>query len=195
MKTINEQLNLPLVDGGAIVYQPAQYAGTGTEFERSYNYPVLVGNLGTPTYTNATGWSGCNSCGGYSNADGWSNAFGVSYPALIYPTCIGNYKTECRECKDHCKDNLGLRWRDGGIACFIPCFENKVRAKQLQNQTSSQSQSSNPKTDTTNTGTGSDTKETELTKTGMSTGAKIGIAVGAVAVIGAIVYFGFIRKK
>lgn len=195
MKTVNEQLNLPLVDGGAVVYQPSQY-GKGTEYERGYNYPVLASTLGAPVYSNSTGWSGCNSCGSYSGADGWSNAYGVSYPALIYPAiCTGTYKQQCQECKTECKDTKNLKWKEGGRSCFISCFEGKVRTVQsIASQTgvSSIIQTPTEQKSSDNTGTGTNTNET---KTGMSTGAKIGIAVGAVAVIGAIVYFGFIRKK
>lgn len=199
MKTVNEQLNLPLVDGGAVVYQPSQY-GKGTEYERGYNYPVLASTLGAPVYSNSTGWSGCNSCGSYSGADGWSNGDGQH---SCKQACEGLFaKGEEKTLREACKATCGSRCQMLKCNGFWPTRANICLARGLSSDctlpaspTGYKGTSPTGSPDDRSGGTSGTGTNTNETKTGMSTGAKIGIAVGAVAVIGAIVYFGFIRKK
>lgn len=197
MTSINEQLGVPLLNNGMTTYQPIKYSG-GIDNYIAQNAPVVVG---TSYYQGANGkesWSGCNSCGMSSaNGSDWSNAYGVSYPALIYPAiCTGKHKTQCKECKDYCKDNLGLGWKKGGRECFISCFEGKVRT--IQSGVATPNSTNIPITplptantsSTDNLGTDNTGSSTsgEPNLAGMSTNMKIGLAVGGIALLG-LVFF------
>lgn len=193
MATINEQLNIPILRAGETMYQPDLYGGAIDDITN--NKPLV---LGTAYYRSANGaslkdsWSGCNSCGGFSNING-----DMSYPVLGYPGTCGwptpqQYRQPCTECKTICKDQKGLKWLKGGKECFKLCVETKVLNTRFENKTGGSM------TDTTTSKTGTDKstdeKSSETTNVGgMSNGAKIGIAVGALAVVGILVFA--LRRK
>ena len=145
------------------------------------------------------------SISGGSGGDGWSNGDGQH---SCKQSCEGLFaKGEEKTLRDACKATCGSRCQMLKCNGFWPTRANICLARGLSSDctlpssptgykgtspTGSPDDRSGGTSGTGTSGTGTNTNET---KTGMSTGAKIGIAVGAVAVIGAIVYFGFIRKK
>ena len=75
MSTINQQLNIPEIKGGATLMQPNLYNGTiATERSRAYNYPLVVGSA----YWNAGGEIKNDWDGHYSATGDYSNLYGKS---------------------------------------------------------------------------------------------------------------------
>jgi hypothetical protein len=95
-----------------------------------------------------------------------------------YPTCIGGkYKKDvCNEAVYECRAVQGLKWRKGGKECYAETYA-KLHEEKYPSQ---------PPVDETK----SDTSEKKL-----STGAKVGIAVGGLAVFGLVTYLLLRPKK
>mgnify|MGYP001588256593 CR=1 FL=1 len=200
-RTINEQLNIPLLKnaGAETLYMP-QLFNEELDSTMGYDYQIVKGgvsstNSGFSSADGNNGWNNCaGGCGSFSNAIGDAS----TYRALIYPTCFGNRKVPCQECKTECKDTKKLPWRNGGKECFKTCFDSKLAVL----ATTAVDSTGNPIVDLiTPSGTSGGRTVTptptssNTATTGMSTGAKIGIGVGAVALVGfGIWFFGF-RKK
>ncbi len=98
--------------------------------------------------------------------------------ATIYPTCIGGKfkKDICNEAVYECRAVQDLKWRGGGKECYAETYAKLHEEKYP----------SEPAVDETKT----DTSEKKL-----STGAKIGIAVGGLAVFGLVAYLLLKSKK
>ena len=101
---------------------------------------------------------------------------GVSLLALLkqtttYPSCIGGKynKDACNEARYECKVKDNEKWLRGGKECWVENFPSEPVADESAQDTAEQ-------------------------KLGLSKGAKIGIAVGGVAVLGIALYF-LMRKK
>jgi hypothetical protein len=108
------------------------------------------------------------------NADGedYSNVLALLY--YSYPACAGKTKDVCRKCKSRCKAS-GLKWRKGGKECYNACKAQSLESAEMP-------QSNEVLQETQNGG-----------NQGMSTGAKVAIGIGALAVLGTAIYL--ITKK
>jgi hypothetical protein len=198
MKSVNEQLGLPLINDGRTTYQPAQYNGTGIDYERSYATPVVTGGV----YKNASGswanntkkdWSGCNSCGTFSGVDGgWSSAVGSMEGC--YGKCKLLYFNKDKEtaCINECKAKYGVN----SIADFMASGMKPSDAQNIKNALPTSlggnkvvDTSSAKSKDQTNTGADS------ATSGGLSTGAKIGLGIGVLAVVGLVIFLVKRNKK
>lgn len=191
MKSINEQLNLPLRSDGQTTYQPSQYNGTGIDYERSYATPIVTGGV----YKNATGksdWSGCNSCGGFSSANGWNNATGT------FEFCGGKCmtlhpfnKTKRDACIAECKTKYSVNTvADYMTQGLKPHDVNDIK-NSLPTALGGNKQVTTSGSKTTEGGSGNGS--TDGSVSGMSNGAKIGIAVGALAVVGLVIFL--VKRK
>ena len=93
--------------------------------------------------------------------------------AKSYPTCLERKfkKGKCERAKYECKNVQGLKWTDGGKKCYTEEYEKLLTPTEVQT-----------------------IQETPLEeKSGLSKGAKIGIGIGAVVILGGILYF--VSKK
>jgi hypothetical protein len=109
------------------------------------------------------------------------------YSNFAYPLCL---KDECRICKSKCKNDEGKRWLKGGKACYQQCRAQKAQSLEDSLNAMTMPQASvrdadiappPPAVDQNNEG-------------GMGTGAKIGLVVGGLAVVG-LIGFMLMRKK
>lgn len=117
----------------------------------------------------------------------YSNIAPVAYAALLpllkdtvsYPSCNGGkYNAEvCGMAKIKCKTRDNLKWLKGGKECwgeeYLRLMEEKYPTEPVADENA---------------------VDTGEQKSGLSTGAKIGIAVGGIAVLGIALYF-LMRKK
>lgn len=101
-----------------------------------------------------------------------------------YPPCV---IARCKICKSECKDKQGLGWKDGGKSCHKQCVSKYIADKKTsKNSINSANVPSATPDLSKNSPSG--------VNTGMSRGAKIGLAVGVVAALGLVTYL-VIRKK
>ena len=110
------------------------------------------------------------------------------YSNFAYPVCL---KDSCRICKSRCKNDEGKKWLKGGKACYQQCRAEKAQQEEddLRAMTTPQamvkSEDIAPPPQTEGQGDA---------QGGMSTGAKIGLVVGGLAVVG-LIGFMLMRKK
>tara|TARA_R110000787_G_scaffold11722_5_gene38468 strand:+ start:19904 stop:20464 length:561 start_codon:yes stop_codon:yes gene_type:complete len=186
MKSINRQLNIGVTPMNTNIV-PSRYARSAN------NYQVQLGtedpsldfyndSQALESMSNANGWQSDSESIDYDERldymEEYYNAFG-GFLGLGYPACI---KSQCKECKSECKNTQGLKWRKGGKGCYQSC-RTKLQTEQNANIASMSSKTSitaPPPIDTTQTA-------------GMSMGAKIGMAVGGVVILGLVIYL--IKKK
>ena len=167
MKTINDQLNIGFVNHPRNTNIRPRYA------RASNMYQVQLGNE-DPSLDY---YNDIQSIKGYNNANGeYSNILGLTAIGLVaYPACI---KLECKKCKNECKVEKGLKWRQGGKDCYKSCI---VREKTAFDERIRGIQSQNNNTVDENT----DTRNQENQRNNTSTIVAVGI--GAVLLIGGII--------
>lgn len=189
MATINEQLNIPILRAGETMYQPDLYGGAIDDMTN--NKPLV---LGTAYYRSANGasvkdsWSGCNSCGGFSSATGGDR--------VKFEVCIGKCgvlhpfnRTKRRACEDECKTKHGIT----SIADYVTAGQTPAVTQQVKDKmpdTLGGNRPTGEKTKPAGTGTSPSNDPALL---GMSTNTKIMLGVGALAVVGIVIFA--LRRK
>lgn len=184
MATVNEQLNIPILRAGETMYQPELYGGAVDEV--TSDHKALV--LGTAYYKNANGssWSGCNSCGGgFSSATGGDRAkfeFCVGKCNVLHPSNA----TKRLACTNECKAKHGIT----SIADYVTAGQTPAVTQQIKDKL--------PDTLGGNRPTGEKTRPQGSSSdpailAGMSTNTKVMLGVGALAVVGILVFA--LRRK
>ena len=104
------------------------------------------------------------------------------YSNFAYPICL---KDACRICKSQCKDDEDKKWLKGGKKCYKQCRAAKAQAEEdalnaliMPSAGTKSDEITPPPPPSTD----------ENSEGGMSTGAKVGLAVGGVAVIGILAF-------
>ena len=120
----------------------------------------------------------------YEATEEYDNAGGLL--GLAYPTCL---RADCKECKSKCKDIEGKKWRKGGKECYKECRA----VKDQEYQDSFNTDSTLRDDDTPIDDTPIDDTPIDGGGEGMGSGAKIGIGLALVAVLGVVGYM--MRKK
>tara|TARA_B110000211_G_C13877326_1_gene463582 strand:- start:190 stop:726 length:537 start_codon:yes stop_codon:yes gene_type:complete len=119
----------------------------------------------------------------FSSAQGEDNYSG--FLGIGYPACV---RDVCRKCKNKCKNEQGLKWGKGGKSCHKTCVgEWRDAGKPIVNAPPPANAAAAKADEAALQASQDNTK-------GLSTGAKVGIAVGVLAVIGVVGYL-IIRKK
>lgn len=102
-------------------------------------------------------------------------------PAVtVYPLCV---KEPCKTCKNECKNEKGLKWLKGGKQCFQNCKQREKNAQMDRIRNYDDKGGSDIPTNNNPEG-----------QRGLSTGAKVAIGVGALALVGLTIYL-IARKK
>ena len=176
METINQQLN---------IYPTNRNSNIRSKMARGANqYQVQLGTEDPALdYYNDS-----RAIENYRNADGWSLSKGNEFEEFSggYPLCM---TALCRKCKNECKVTQGLHYRkDGGKECFKTC---KIAEQEAQMGRIQGLQGGGVNSDAVKSG--EIIPQDEQAPVGMSMGAKVGIAVALVAVVGVAIYM--VRKK
>ena len=103
---------------------------------------------------------------------------------FAYPPCL---KDACRICKSRCKDTEGLRWGKGGKSCYKSCRAEKAQQEEDDLRALSQPQPTEKVGDIPPPPLVEDNE-------GMGAGAKVGLAIGVLAIVGVVGYM-LMRKK
>ena len=106
---------------------------------------------------------------------------------FAYPLCL---KKSCKHCKNKCKREQGLKWRKGGKECYKPC-----KAEYEENELA-EIRANTPKavSETTKAQPVEKKEVIDEQPQGLSAGAKLGIGIGVVAVLGLIGFLA-LRKR
>ena len=183
MTSINKQLNIGVIPPNTNII-PSRYARAtrqyqvqlGTE-DPSLDYYNDAQSL--DDMSNANGWGDCKNIDLISEVEG-----DEEFSNFAYPACV---KADCKTCKAECKSSKGLKWRKGGKDCYNVC-RDRLRSEQMDRI--------NEDIDAGNTDAvkGGRIVDENVEKAGMSTGAKVGLAVGGLAVLGLSLFL-ILRKK
>ena len=105
---------------------------------------------------------------------------------FAYPLCV---KDACRICKSKCKDTEGKKWLKGGKSCYKTCRAEKAQQEEDDLRALTMPQASAKASDIP-----PPPPPQADEQGGMSAGAKIGLVVGGLAIVG-IVGFMLMKKK
>lgn len=159
MRSINEQLNIAVPRNPNI---PSRYTRGLMSAQPQLQYEDWSLDF----------YNDMQSLGNMSNACGETHSdFLGGYP----PACIGIAR--CQECKTRCKDGAGLKWKRGGKECYKTCVGEFKKAK-----------SAAKAGDTETTSVDLNTDMPTRTQAGMSTGSKVALGIGALAILGTAIY-------
>jgi len=137
-----------------------------------YNDTAAINNM-----SNADGWGGDSID---SSTDDFEDFLGG------YPACIA---AKCKICKSKCKYDEGLGWKSGGKECHKSCV-----AKYVADKKAAQGAATSSVPTVLGEAPENLSAKASPAKSGMSKGAKIGITVGVLAIVG-VGAFLLLRKK
>ena len=191
MSTINEQLNIPLVKDGETIYQKDLF-NRPLEMDSAYDSAIVRGTV----YGNANGysWNNCGGgCGSFNNAEGSALYASTHNMEVCVNKCKALHpfnKTKKDACLQDCKDKYNVHT----IADLFTTGTTSQDVTKIKDNLPTSIGGNKAIGGNKVTPTNSDNKTNQSSTTGMSNGAKIGIGVSVLGVIGLGVWYFKFRK-